>query len=99
VPNYVPSNGLLAWYPFNANANDAGPAAHNGTVNGATTTSDRFNNSNSAYYFDGVDDYISIADNSANFQPQVFTIAAWVLFENFSNYYSQIICKNVNGST
>jgi len=22
VPSYVPSNGLVAWYPFNGNAND-----------------------------------------------------------------------------
>lgn len=22
IPNYVPSNGLVGWWPFNANAND-----------------------------------------------------------------------------
>jgi len=51
VPNYVPSNGLVGWWPFNGNANDQSGNGNNGTVNGATLTTDRFGNSNSAYYF------------------------------------------------
>lgn len=60
VPNYVPTNGLIGWWPFNGNANDDSGNANNGLVNGATLTSDRFNNSNTAYNFDGINDYISI---------------------------------------
>lgn len=60
VPNYVPTNGLIGWWPFNGNANDESGNANNGLVNGATLTSDRFNNSNTAYNFDGINDYISI---------------------------------------
>ena len=41
VPNYVPSNGLVAWWPFSGNANDASGNGNNGTVNGATLTTDR----------------------------------------------------------
>jgi hypothetical protein len=59
VPNYVPTNGLVAWYPFTGNANDESGNGNNGTVNGATLTTDRFGNANKAYSFDGVDDYIS----------------------------------------
>ncbi|MFK5878164.1 MAG: LamG domain-containing protein [Flavobacteriaceae bacterium] len=51
-------NGLVAFYPFNGNANDESGSENNGTVNGATLTTDRFGNANSAYYFDGVDNYI-----------------------------------------
>ena len=53
VPNYVPSNGLVGWWPFNGNANDESGNGNNGTVNGATLTSDRFGNANMAYYFSG----------------------------------------------
>jgi len=51
VPNYVPTNGLVAYYPFSGNANDASGNANNGTATGATLTADRFGNANSAYNF------------------------------------------------
>ncbi len=58
VPSYVPTSGLVGYWPFNGNANDETPSGYNGTVNGATLTTDRFGNNNSAYNFDGVNDYI-----------------------------------------
>jgi len=58
VPTYVPTNGLVSWWPFNANANDESGNGNNGTVNGATLTTDRFGVANKAYNFDGVNDYI-----------------------------------------
>lgn len=48
---------LVSCFPFNGNANDS-KGLNNGTVYGATLTTDRFGNANSAYSFDGVDDYI-----------------------------------------
>jgi hypothetical protein len=36
VPSYVPTNGLVGYWPFNGNANDASGNGYNGTVNGAT---------------------------------------------------------------
>jgi hypothetical protein len=53
------TNGLVAYYPFNGNANDVSGNGLNGTVYGATLTSDWFGNPDSAYNFDGSDDYIS----------------------------------------
>ncbi len=49
---------LVAYYPFNGNANDESGNGDNGTVFGATLTTDRFGNTNSAYAFDGTDDFI-----------------------------------------
>ena len=46
------TNGLVAYYPFNGNANDAA-GTNNGTVYGATLTPDRFGNPNRAYSFNG----------------------------------------------
>lgn len=59
VPTYVPTNGLVGWWPFNGNANDESGNGNNGTVNGAMLTSDRNGVINSAYSFDGVDDFIN----------------------------------------
>lgn len=56
-------DGLVAYYPFNGNANDESGNGNNGTVNGATLTEDRFGNDDSAYSFGG-DDYIE-ADASS----------------------------------
>ena len=53
VPSYVPTNGLVAYYPFNGNANDESGNGNNGTVNGATLTTDRFGIVNKAYSFVG----------------------------------------------
>lgn len=58
IPAYVPSNGLVGWWPFTGNANDLSLNGNNGIVNGATLTTDRFGMVNSAYSFDGVNDYI-----------------------------------------
>ncbi len=58
VPSYVPSNGLVGWYPFNGNANDESSNSYHGTVSGASLTSDRQGNSNSAYSFNGNSDFI-----------------------------------------
>ncbi len=53
LPNYLPTSGLVAWWPFNGNANDESGNGNNGTVyNSPSLTVDRFGNNNSAYNFD-----------------------------------------------
>jgi hypothetical protein len=47
------SDGLVAYYPFNGNANDASSNGNDGTVNGAIPSADRFGNADSAYHFNG----------------------------------------------
>jgi hypothetical protein len=93
----LPNNlqvGLVGYWPFCGNANDASGNGNNGTVNGATLTTDRFGSANSAYSFDGIDDYISINGNNAMNSP-VFTISVWVNGNNF-NGFKQLITKNIN---
>jgi hypothetical protein len=51
-PSYVPTNGLVGWWPFNGNANDESGNGNNGAVASATLTEDRFGNENSAFAFD-----------------------------------------------
>ncbi|WP_141699533.1 hypothetical protein [Candidatus Marithrix sp. Canyon 246] len=50
------NDGLVAYYPFNGNAEDESGNGNHGTVNGATLSEDRFGNQESAYSFDGIDD-------------------------------------------
>lgn len=59
LPSSVPANGLIAYYPFNGNANDVSINKSNGTVFNAALTSDRFGNKDSAYSFNGKDSYIN----------------------------------------
>jgi len=58
VSSYETSPGLVGWWPFNGNANDVSGNGNNGTVNGATLTTDRFGTANKANSFDGIIDYI-----------------------------------------
>jgi hypothetical protein len=74
----ITADGLVAYYPFNGNAGDQSGNGHDGTVYGAILTSDRFGVSNSAYLFDGINDYISVDYDSA-FQLPVITISAWIM--------------------
>ena len=88
IPAYVPTNGLVGWWPFNGNANDDNDESgngNNGTVNGATLTSDRFGNVGKAYSFDGVNDYIQTSNISfANGGD--FSISIWInLSEAYAN--------------
>jgi hypothetical protein len=87
VPGYSQNpltDSLIAYYPFDGNAIDASGNGNNGTVNGAVLTSDRFGNS-SAYYFDGVNQYIEYTAGS-KFKPTDFpvSITAWIKCTNSS---------------
>ena len=92
--------GLVANYPFNGNANDVSGNGHHGTISGATLTSDRFGNSDSAYSFNGVSDYISVP-YSIDFQLPVFTFAAWVnpTADLSSLVSSAIVCRGEDSIT
>jgi hypothetical protein len=69
--------GLVAYYPFSVNANDASNNNHHGTVYGAVSATDRHGVSRAAYKFDGVDDYIELRDE-ASFDFNEYTISVWV---------------------
>lgn len=55
----IPTDNLEAYYPFNGNADDASGNGNDGISYGATIANDRFGNTSSAYYFDGINDYIN----------------------------------------
>ena len=83
------ANGRVAYYPFNGNANDESGNGNNGTPSGATLTTDRNGNANSAYQFNGTDNYIRLLnplpiDNT-------FTLSFWAYNEMTGSNYGNII--------
>src|SRR5688500_2341746 len=59
----APTNGLVARYGFNGDANDTSGKAHHGVVRNATLTSNRFGRGSSAYSFNGTDAHVEIPDH------------------------------------
>ena len=53
VPVYVPTDGLVAWYPMNGNALDESGNGYHCDSFGAVLTADRHGTSSSAFNFDG----------------------------------------------
>ena len=93
VPTYVPTNGLVGYWPFNGNANDESGNGNNGTVNGAVLVSDRKGASNKAYSFDGINDVISIPDNST-FESNRHSISFWIKYSNLPSSMVDILGKD-----
>ncbi|MBF4471721.1 LamG-like jellyroll fold domain-containing protein [Flavobacterium sp. HJJ] len=73
----IPTNGLLAYYPFTGNANDTSGKGNNGIASNVTLIEDRFGKSNSAYSFNGTSS--NIESNIANYPLKggSRTITAW----------------------
>lgn len=84
VPNYVPTNGLVGWWPFNGNANDESGNGNNGIVNGSALTTDRFGITNSAFNFNGTSDYIEIFDDNSLDLTNQYTFSIWVKIPDYS---------------
>ncbi len=53
------NKGLVAYYPFNGNAEDESGNGNDGEVKGATLAKDRYGVEGKAYRFDGVKDFIN----------------------------------------
>jgi hypothetical protein len=71
------ATGLVAHYSFTGTPNDVSGNGHHGQlVNGVRLAVDRFGNPNSAYAFDGINDYIRILDNGAFSTPK-FSLVIW----------------------
>jgi len=76
------TNGLVAHYGLNGNANDASGNANNGTISNIVFVSDRFGVSNSAGLFAGNSgSFITLNTTNINLSPP-FSVSAWIRFTN-----------------
>lgn len=68
--------GLIAYYPFNGDAKDySGNNKHGELKNGTRFSTNAANRTNSAAYFDGIDDWINIPDNNNYFSRDKMSIS------------------------
>jgi hypothetical protein len=75
--------GLIAHYTFSGNANDETTNANHGQVFGATLVEDRFGTANSAYEFDGVDNYILVPQSTSLNTSDYVTLSFWLTVPEF----------------
>ena len=99
VPSYVPTNGLVGWWPFDGNANDLSGNGNNGVVFGSTPAIDRFGVPNKAYSFDGFNDSISVLSNSSVqlTNSNELTFSFWFKVNSFNPFGGALISKYRNG--
>jgi hypothetical protein len=88
-------NKLVAYYPFTSNVQDASGNNNNGTSFGATLTTDRCGNENSAYHFDG-SSYISLPAN--DMINSSYSYAMWVSFDNVNSVMTFFSIGGTNGN-
>ncbi|NCA79361.1 MAG: T9SS type A sorting domain-containing protein [Sphingobacteriia bacterium] len=69
---------LVAYYPFNGNAIDESGNGNNGTVYGAMLAHDRFGNENSAFWFNGISDFIEVPDSYLLDITSKISITGWM---------------------
>ena len=77
VPSYVPANGLVGWWPFNGNADDESGNGNNGNNNGATLSTDRNGNVNSAYSFNGTSSIVVNTPSFTFIENQDFSVSCY----------------------
>ena len=95
LPSYVPTNGLVGYWSFSGNANDASSNGNNGTVSGATLAADRFGNANNAYSFNGTNNYIQVPNSNSLQNISQLTMSAWFNINAWSgNQYFPILAKS-----
>jgi hypothetical protein len=92
VPSYVPTNGLVGYWPFNGNANDESGNGNNGAVNGAILANDRNGLLNSSYSFNGTSSTIDFANQLIPSNGS-FTISVWTYLNN--NNLQEFFHQNV----
>ena len=94
----IPTYGLVAYYPFNGNADDESGNGNNGVVTGTVHTTDRFGSNNRAFLFNGTDSYITLSTLSDLELNGNFSLSAWIKWEGSTERYQRIITKWGTGS-
>lgn len=103
----LPTNGLVAYYPFNGNANDESGNNNHGTMHGGSYDIDRKGNilSNSAKFTGS--QYIEINNSTSLNSPSAnnkLSISAWLKISNWvnnpiGNGYAVILSKSFTGNS
>lgn len=95
----APTKGLVAYYPFNGNAKDESGNGNNGTITGASLTSDRNGILNKAYLFNNLTHNIEVPSSSTFFDltSNEYTISGWFKSTDLSKTNQTIINSSPHG--
>jgi len=93
----TPSNGLVAFFPFDGNVNDVSGNNNHGTVFGATLTTDQNGNTESAYEFNGASSIDLGNSDSLNPSNSISFYSDFLISQSFSNNY--ILGRNPDSSS
>ncbi len=92
----LPRDGLIAYYPFNNNAEDESMNNHNGTIYGAVSDQDRLKENNSLF-FDGIDDYVELDKmDSFNASLESFSLSFWINSDTKDKSKYESVMKTIN---
>ena len=90
-------DGLVAYYPFDGDANDASGNGHTGTTNGVTPSLDRFNVASGALAFNG-GGYVSLGTGRNIMNSSTLTFSCWLLHSS-SSFANEFIFAAYDGGT
>lgn len=79
-----PFKGVVAEYLLDNSALDSSGNRNNGTLNGPVATVNRFGQADSAYLFDGQNDYIEVKNSPTLHSDRGVTISGWFNVKEFS---------------
>lgn len=79
ISQKVNDNNLIAYFPFNNNCNDVGYLQKKVINSGSKISKDRFNQNNSCFYFNGINDFMLIKNEIKETDlSQTSSIFAWI---------------------
>jgi uncharacterized protein (TIGR02145 family) len=76
LPDYLPSEGLVGWWPFNGNANDESGNGNHGAEYGVLPAQDRNGVSSAAFSFGG-SQHIEVSNWNALQGAEAFSVSFW----------------------
>lgn len=94
VPNYVSTNGLVGWWPFNGNGNDISGNGNNGIINSPSLITDRFGVADKAYNFITATDNITVNNTNPTINNTQISVSLWVKLPFQYNQSSLALIKN-----
>ncbi|MFM6956633.1 MAG: T9SS type A sorting domain-containing protein [Ignavibacteria bacterium] len=94
IPSYVPLNGLNGYWPLTGDANDVSGNGNNGTIYGPLLTNGKNDKVNSAYQFDGQNDFIQFLNPMLGGQ-QVSSFSLFFRFKKDNNDYMNLWGKSL----
>ena len=95
--NAQTTDGLVAYYPMDGNGVDMGGSGFNGQLFGVSTGFNRFGEAEKALSFDGINDFIEIADAAPLRLGGSYTVSFWVLIEEYDNELAYSVLSKRSG--